>query len=77
MRAENSLGNQADSRSPPTATKIVAHRCHYAWQTTIIRYFEKRRTRRDLLDLTAEQLNDIGVSPEEARAEASESWFWK
>ncbi|PKA45282.1 DUF1127 domain-containing protein [Rhizobium sullae] len=56
---------------------MVAHRCLYAWQTTIIRYFEKRRTRRDLLDLTAEQLNDIGVSPEEARAEASKSWFWE
>ncbi|MEX2741740.1 DUF1127 domain-containing protein [Rhizobium mongolense] len=40
-------------------------------------YFEKRKTRRSLLELTAAQLNDIGVTPEAARAEASKSWFWQ
>jgi uncharacterized protein YjiS (DUF1127 family) len=77
MGAENGLGNQAEGKSPPTAIKMVVHRYLYTWHRTIICYFEKRRTRRNLLDLTAEQLNDIGVSPEEARAEASKSWFWE
>jgi uncharacterized protein YjiS (DUF1127 family) len=32
---------------------------------------ERWRQRRDLLDLTDEQLRDIGISPDEARREAA------
>ncbi|MGG6893454.1 DUF1127 domain-containing protein [Rhizobium sp. BR 315] len=39
-------------------------------------YYEKRNTRRDLLDLTDDQLRDIGVTRREAHAEVSKSWFW-
>jgi len=36
----------------------------------------KRRTRRDLLDMTEEQLCDIGISRREARQEISKSFYW-
>ncbi|WP_092586110.1 DUF1127 domain-containing protein [Rhizobium mongolense] len=36
-------------------------------QNAFVRYFEKRKTWRSLLELTAAQLNDIGVTPEAAR----------
>nr|WP_281438333.1 DUF1127 domain-containing protein [Rhizobium sp. 007] len=48
-----------------------------AWQNAVVRSFEKRKTRRSLLELTAAQLNDIGVRSQEARAEASKFWFWQ
>ncbi|NLR96094.1 DUF1127 domain-containing protein [Rhizobium sp. P38BS-XIX] len=39
-------------------------------------YLEKRRTRRDLRELTDSELVDIGVTRAEARIEISKSWFW-
>lgn len=39
-------------------------------------YLEKRNTRRDLRDLTDDQLRDIGVTRSEARTEVNKSWFW-
>ena len=36
----------------------------------------KRRTRRSLLDLTEEQLRDIGISRSEARREVGKSFYW-
>ena len=42
------------------------------WRTWSIR----RRTRRALLDLTEEQLRDIGVSRSEARREVGKSFYW-
>lgn len=36
----------------------------------------KRRTRRDLRELTDNELLDIGVTRAEARVEISKSWFW-
>lgn len=35
-----------------------------------------RQTRRSLLDLTDEQLLDIGISRGEARREVSKSFYW-
>lgn len=39
-------------------------------------YFEKRHSRRDLRDLTDDQLQDIGITRSEARKEIGKSWFW-
>ena len=39
------------------------------------RLADRRRQRRDLLELTPEQLRDIGVTPQEARREAARP-FW-
>lgn len=41
----------------------------------LARITERRRQRRDLLDLTDEQLRDIGVTPAQARHEAARP-FW-
>ncbi|WP_244499414.1 DUF1127 domain-containing protein [Rhizobium sp. AC44/96] len=37
---------------------------------------EKRRSRAALSELTRDQLDDIGLSPSEARKEAAKSAFW-
>ncbi|WFU12756.1 DUF1127 domain-containing protein (plasmid) [Rhizobium sp. CB3090] len=37
---------------------------------------EKRRSRNALAELTPDQLDDIGITPEEARVECQKSWFW-
>ncbi|WP_354666077.1 DUF1127 domain-containing protein [Rhizobium sp. S96] len=37
---------------------------------------EKRRSRAILSELTRDQLDDIGLSPSEARKEAAKSAFW-
>ncbi|EJL52755.1 hypothetical protein PMI09_03659 [Rhizobium sp. CF122] len=37
---------------------------------------EKRRSRRAIAELTRDQLQDIGITPEEASAEIGKSWFW-
>ncbi|MBX4910474.1 MULTISPECIES: DUF1127 domain-containing protein [Rhizobium] len=37
---------------------------------------EKRRSRRKLSELTDDELRDIGLTPAQARAERSKSWFW-
>ncbi|ENN87113.1 hypothetical protein RHSP_67412 [Rhizobium freirei PRF 81] len=42
----------------------------------LLSYFEKRNTRRDLHELTDDQLLDIGLTRREADAEVSKSWFW-
>src|SRR4051794_15986399 len=39
-------------------------------------YLAKRRSRDALVELTRDQLADIGITPEEARAERQKSWFW-
>ena len=39
-------------------------------------WYVKRRTRYSLLDLTEEQLQDIGISRAEARREAGKSFYW-
>ncbi|MFS8110662.1 DUF1127 domain-containing protein [Rhizobium jaguaris] len=39
-------------------------------------YLEKRRSRNALGELTRYQLEDIGITPAEARAERQKSWFW-
>lgn len=36
----------------------------------------KRRTRRSLLELTDEQLRDIGISRSEAQREIRKSFYW-
>ena len=36
----------------------------------------KRRTRRGLAELTPDQLRDIGLTRQAARAEVRKSWFW-
>ncbi len=45
--------------------------------TTLICRLEKRRTRKDLAELSDTQLRDIGVTRSEARAEFRKSWFWE
>ena len=45
------------------------------WRACRARYV-KRRTRYCLLDLTEEQLQDIGISRDEARREAGKSFYW-
>lgn len=37
---------------------------------------EKRRSRRKLSELTDDELRDIGLTPAQAKAERSKSWFW-
>ncbi|MQB43050.1 DUF1127 domain-containing protein [Rhizobium sp. ICMP 5592] len=44
--------------------------------TTLVSRLQKRRTRRDLSELTDTQLLDIGVTRSEAKAEVNKSWFW-
>jgi uncharacterized protein YjiS (DUF1127 family) len=46
-----------------------------AFLSFAVRYFEKRRSRIELSDLSDEQLRDIGVTRSEARSEVSKSWF--
>ncbi|MBA5803445.1 DUF1127 domain-containing protein [Rhizobium changzhiense] len=43
---------------------------------TIEHHLEKRRSRRTLLELTDDELCDVGLTREQARAETSKSWFW-
>lgn len=44
--------------------------------TALRSYLEKRRTRRDLADLTDDELRDVGVTRAETHAEINKSWFW-
>lgn len=37
---------------------------------------EKRRSRRTLIDLTDDELRDVGLTRGQARTEVSKSWFW-
>jgi uncharacterized protein YjiS (DUF1127 family) len=39
-------------------------------------HLEKRRSRRTLLELTDDELCDVGLTRAQARAETSKSWFW-
>ena len=39
-------------------------------------WYVKRRTRYALLELTEEQLQDIGISRSEARREIEKSFYW-
>ncbi|MCA2411019.1 DUF1127 domain-containing protein [Rhizobium leguminosarum bv. viciae 248] len=43
---------------------------------TIEHHLEKRRSRRALLELTDDELCDVGLTRAQARAETSKSWFW-
>ncbi|HEX8047231.1 DUF1127 domain-containing protein [Rhizobium sp.] len=45
--------------------------------TALVSRLEKRRTRRDLSELSDTQLLDIGVTRSEAKAEVNKSWFWE
>jgi len=48
------------------------------WRAITAAWFhlEKRRSRRDLGELTDDQLEDIGVTRSEARTEIGKSWYW-
>ena len=46
-----------------------------AWNA-VRAWYIKRQTRYHLLELTDEQLRDIGVSRGEARREVSKSFYW-
>ncbi|MBB4441347.1 uncharacterized protein YjiS (DUF1127 family) [Rhizobium esperanzae] len=39
-------------------------------------HVEKRRSRRTLLELTDDELCDVGLTRAQASAETSKSWFW-
>ncbi|CAN7292422.1 DUF1127 domain-containing protein [Rhizobium leguminosarum] len=39
-------------------------------------HLEKRRSRRTLLELTDDELSDVGLTRAQAKAETSKSWFW-
>jgi len=40
-------------------------------------WMERRRTRNSLSELTPDELRDIGMTREAARAEVAKSWFWR
>lgn len=68
IETEESAGRRADAgrwRLAPDG--LVAALRHW---------LEKRRTRRNLLELSAGELSDIGMTREAARAEVRKSWFW-
>ena len=62
-----------------TSTRIDAGTVATLWER-VARHFrqwaEKRQSRHTLTELTGEQLDDIGVTRSEARAEVCKSWFW-
>ena len=41
----------------------------------LARHIEKRRTRIDLLELSDDQLRDIGLTPEQAARETNPPWW--
>ncbi|MBY5582197.1 DUF1127 domain-containing protein [Rhizobium leguminosarum] len=43
---------------------------------TIEHHLEKRCSRRTLLELTDDELCDVGLTRAQAWAETSKSWFW-
>jgi len=67
---ENVESNGAPSKS------IRARMTAAAFVERIHLYLEKRRSRQTLAELTPDQLADIGITPEEARAEWQKSWYW-
>ena len=69
IELENVEGNRAPSKS-------IWARMTAASVRRIGLYLEKRRSRDALAELTRDQLEDIGITPEEARAERRKSWFW-
>ncbi|MFP3544934.1 DUF1127 domain-containing protein [Rhizobium sp. SIMBA_035] len=68
IETEESAGRRADAgRWRLASGGLVAALKHW---------LEKRRTRRNLLELSASELSDIGMTREAARAEVRKSWFW-
>jgi uncharacterized protein YjiS (DUF1127 family) len=62
---------RADS-APRRSLRVVLLRCwrgYYAWRIT-------RGTRHALLEMTEDQLRDIGISRAEARREIGKSIYW-
>ncbi|MBY5783287.1 MULTISPECIES: DUF1127 domain-containing protein [Rhizobium] len=65
-----------------THRDIVRSRLHgmARWSLRLLmmieHYLEKRRSRRTLLELTDDELCDVGLTRAQARAETSKSWFW-
>ncbi|NKM48022.1 DUF1127 domain-containing protein [Rhizobium leguminosarum bv. viciae] len=65
-----------------THRDIVRSRLHgmARWSLRLLmmieHYLEKRRSRRTLLELTDDELCDVGLTCAQARAETSKSWFW-
>lgn len=43
---------------------------------TFATYWQVRQTRRNLADLSDDQLRDIGVTQAEAKRELGKSWYW-
>ncbi|QFY60910.1 DUF1127 domain-containing protein [Rhizobium grahamii] len=68
----------ADNVGEQTRTGVEAGTAAGLWGR-VVRYFrqlaEKRQGRRSLAELTGDQLDDIGVTRSEARAEIGKSWF--
>jgi uncharacterized protein YjiS (DUF1127 family) len=68
IETEESAGRRADAgRWRLASGGLVAALKHW---------LEKRRTRRNLLELSVSELSDIGMTREAARAEVRKSWFW-
>lgn len=61
---QEQMAGRASSRSAPS--------CLGRWGL----YWHRLRTRRALLELSAEQLRDVGLSPDEAREEGLKP-FWR
>ncbi|KAF5885156.1 DUF1127 domain-containing protein [Rhizobium sp. PEPV16] len=65
-----------------THRDIVRSRLHgmARWSLRLLmmieHYLEKRRSRRTLLELSDDELCDVGLTRAQARAETSKSWFW-
>jgi uncharacterized protein YjiS (DUF1127 family) len=59
------------------ATGVLPARSFFGgmvWRLSL--WLRKRETRRNLRDLTDDQLRDIGLTRSEAMAEVSKSFFW-
>ncbi|RUM21226.1 DUF1127 domain-containing protein [Rhizobium vallis] len=60
--------------APPKLRKIMGLAL---WLLAAIELrLEKRHSRRTLLDLTDDELRDVGLTRAQATTEASKSWFW-
>ncbi|MGG6895768.1 MULTISPECIES: DUF1127 domain-containing protein [Rhizobium] len=57
------------------ATQPKSYPVRRLWASFLL-WMQKREGRLVLRELTGDQLRDIGLSPSEAKAEVSKSFFW-
>jgi uncharacterized protein YjiS (DUF1127 family) len=62
-------------------TMMKMNRAHFGgivsrWVMLIRVLLQRRRRRLTLSELSDDQLQDIGITPAQARTEVNKSWFW-